>query len=130
MILPKQISGWVRSDTLKTVTEKSIFDYMNGAGELYLGYRFDRLEVSYYQQTGQDDIMVELYFMKSEDDAFGLLSQDWNGDPVPFVEDVPGTAGRVVKHVPVGVDHERQPGGRDFHRRGRPVDQHQAHRTV
>jgi hypothetical protein len=60
---------------------------MNGAGELYLGYRFNKLEVSYYRMPGQDEILTELYFMKSPEDAFGLLSMDWNGEPVTLYEE-------------------------------------------
>ncbi|MBN1895438.1 hypothetical protein JW906_13135 [bacterium] len=82
LMLPQTLSGWVRSDTLQTVTSGSIFDYMDGAGELYIGYRFDRLEVSRYRMPGQDEILAEIYFMKSPDDAFGLLSLDWGGEPV------------------------------------------------
>ena len=85
-MLPQTVSGWVRSDTFKTVTAKSIFEYMDGAGELYLGYRFDRLYVFSYSMPGQDDILVELYSMKSAEDAFGLLSLDWSGEPAVIDE--------------------------------------------
>jgi hypothetical protein len=57
---------------------------MNGAGELYIGYRFDHLEVFDYKSKNQVDIPVELYFMETSDDAFGLLSLDWGGEPVSF----------------------------------------------
>jgi len=61
---------------------------MNGAGELYLGYRFHHLEVFDYtsdkKNDKQNNIVVELYFMKTSDDAFGLLSLDWGGEPVSF----------------------------------------------
>jgi len=97
LILPQTVSGWVRSDTLKTVTSGSIFDYMDGAGELYVGYRFDRLEVSWYRMPGQDDILAELYFMKSADDAFGLLSLDWGGEPALLSgqDSIPAAVGTI-----------------------------------
>jgi hypothetical protein len=57
---------------------------MDGAGELYLGYRFRHLEVFDYTSASQDNILVELYFMETSDDAFGLLSLDWGGEPVSF----------------------------------------------
>ena len=82
--LPKTIGAWTRPDSPQIITSENIFDYMDGAGELYLGYRFDHLEVYEFTADNQDDILVELYFMKSSDDAFGLLSQDWGGDPVDF----------------------------------------------
>ncbi len=81
-ILPKTVGMWTRPDSPKVVTEKNIFDYMDGAGELYLGYRFDHLEVFEYTARTQEEIQVEIYFMKTSDDAFGLLSLDWGGEPV------------------------------------------------
>jgi hypothetical protein len=47
-------------------------------------YRFRHLEVFDYTSPDQGNILVELYFMESPDDAFGLLSLDWGGEPVSF----------------------------------------------
>ena len=80
--LPKTVGIWTRPDSPKLVDAKNIFDYMDGAGELYLAYRFDNLESYTYQAEGQKEILVEVYFMKTSDDAFGLLSLDWGGEPV------------------------------------------------
>jgi len=73
---------WTRPDSPRIVDAKNIFDYMDGAGELYLGYCFDHLEVYEYQAKSQKNILVELYFMKTSNDAFGLLSLDWGGEPM------------------------------------------------
>jgi hypothetical protein len=80
--LPKTIGAWTRQDSPRVVNSNNIFSYMNGAGELYLGYRFHRLEVFDYVSENQENILVELYFMETSDDAFGLLSLDWGGEPV------------------------------------------------
>jgi len=80
--LPESVGAWNRPESSKMVDSANIFKYMNGAGELYLGYRFDRLEVFEYTSENQEDILVELYFMETSDDAFGLLSLDWGGEPV------------------------------------------------
>jgi hypothetical protein len=82
--LPKTVGVWNRPDSPRVINSENIFKYMNGAGELYLGYRFRHLEVFDYTSPDQDRILVELYFMESPDDAFGLLSLDWGGEPVPF----------------------------------------------
>ena len=82
--LPKTVGVWNRQDSPRLINSKNIFKYMNGAGELYLGYRFRHLEVFDYTSADQGNILVELYFMKSPDDAFGLLSLDWGGEPVSF----------------------------------------------
>lgn len=80
--LPKTIGLWTKPDSPQLVTEKNIFDYMNGAGELYIGYRFNLLEAYEYTAPNQQNILIELYFMKTSDDAFGLLSLDWSGEPM------------------------------------------------
>jgi hypothetical protein len=81
-LLPKNVGIWTRPESPKIITTKNIFDYMDGAGELYLAYRFDHLESYEYQAEAQKEILVELYFMESSDDAFGLLSMDWGGEPM------------------------------------------------
>ncbi len=80
--LPESVGLWKRPDSPQFVNAKNIFDYMDGAGELYLGYRFDHLESYEYESEEQKSILAELYFMKTSDDAFGLLSLDWGGEPV------------------------------------------------
>jgi len=81
-ILPKKVGKWTGPDSPQIVTSENIFDYMDGAGELYLAYCFDHIEVSEYRAQNQPEILVELYFMKTSDDAFGLLSLDWGGESV------------------------------------------------
>jgi hypothetical protein len=84
--LPKTIGQWTRTDSPRLIDSENIFAYMNGAGELYLGYRFRHLEAFEYFSNNQDNILVELYFMETSDDAFGLLSLDWGGEEVSFSE--------------------------------------------
>jgi hypothetical protein len=85
--LPEKVGAWSRSPLPRLIDAKSIFDYMDGAGELYLGYRFKSLEVYNYVSTDQDEILVELYWMETSDDAFGLLSGDWGGEPIKLPGD-------------------------------------------
>lgn len=82
--LPQTIGVWTRSESPRVINSKNIFDYMNGAGELYLSYRFDRLEVYEYKADHEKSILVELYYMKTSDDVFGLLSLDWGGERISF----------------------------------------------
>jgi len=82
--LPERAGPWVRSAACRRITEDTIFDYMDGAGELYLAYRFSHLDVCDYEapEASLGTIQVELYRMTHSDDAFGLLSTDWGGEPV------------------------------------------------
>jgi hypothetical protein len=94
--LPKRIGHWTKPDAPRVVDANTIFDYMNGAGELYLGYRFDHLEVFDYTIENNENILAELYFMKTPDDAFGLLSLDWGGEPVYFISSPATTSNQSV----------------------------------
>jgi hypothetical protein len=85
--LPEKVGAWSRNQLPRLVDAKSIFDYMDGAGELYLGYRFKSLEIYNYVSTDRDEILVELYWMETSDDAFGLLSGDWGGDSLNLAGD-------------------------------------------
>jgi hypothetical protein len=80
--LPLKVGEWQRVETVQVITPQKIFEYMDGAGELYLAYRLERLEVAEYNNPKQDSILVELYWVKTADDAYGLLSGDWGGEPV------------------------------------------------
>ncbi len=91
--LPDAVGPFRRSAATRTVMPADIFEYMDGAGELYLAYRFDRLEVTEYASDGDGEILVELYRMRGSDDAYGLLSQDWGGEPVVLSE-APAAPGR------------------------------------
>jgi hypothetical protein len=95
--LPMQAGVWTRPGTPKRVDAQSIFDYMDGGGELYVGYRFDHLDVYEYTSSDQGSIVVELYWMKSADDAFGILSNDWGGEPIDLGV---GVTGPPVSQVP------------------------------
>ncbi len=80
IILPETIDTWSLINSQDVIDSDNIFNYMNGAGEIYLGYRFKKLHVFNYISDIQKNILVEIYFMQTSDDAFGLLSMDWEGD--------------------------------------------------
>jgi len=96
--LPQAIGPWTRPDVPTRITAEGIFDYMDGAGELYVGYRFGHLDVFEYKAADGSlgTILVELYSMKDTADAFGLLSTDWGGEVPPFGE----SGGRAVPGTP------------------------------
>lgn len=80
--LPETLGAWHRREVSRCITAKDLFAYMDGAGELYLAYGFDHLDVTRYESQGHGEILVELYWLKTSDDAYGLLSNDWGGEPI------------------------------------------------
>lgn len=89
-MLPKNIAQWTRPDQPRLINQQNIFKYMNGAGELYLSYRFKAMQVFDYTANDGSNILTEIYQMQDSDDAFGLLSQDWGGEPLSLDGSQPG----------------------------------------
>jgi len=78
----KYLSGWEESErrVLRTVQEMS--DYMNGGAELYFAYNFSQLGLKKFIDEDNLEIVVELYEMKDNKCAYGVLSFDLSGKRV------------------------------------------------
>jgi len=98
--LPRSVGAWMLTGGPKFVGPQDIFNYMDGAGELYLGYHFKRLEVQRYGSADQGEILVELYWMESSDDAYGLLSGDWGGEAVDLLSPRPESSSLATTDGP------------------------------
>ena len=86
-ILPQNISGWSTKKADQVYTRNNIFEYMNGAGEIYLAYDFKRLFVREYVKESAPAMVVEIYQMSSSGDAFGIFTQDKDGEEVSIGEE-------------------------------------------
>ena len=80
--LPETIDGWKVEGPPQRIDHTTIFDYMDGGGELYLAYKFKNLLVYRYTRGPEEEMLVEIYQMETPDETFGLLSLDWTGEPV------------------------------------------------
>jgi hypothetical protein len=72
--LPLEVEGWKLGEEEITYNPKTLFDYIDGAAELYLAYGFQNLAVRRFEKPKQPPIIVELYEMDSSEDAYGLFS--------------------------------------------------------
>ncbi|KPJ92340.1 MAG: hypothetical protein AMS18_07620 [Gemmatimonas sp. SG8_17] len=72
--LPHQIDGWTRSDFAQTYNRQTIFDYINGAGEVYRSYAFGHVTVVAYTGPENIAVTVELFDMGNPSDAYGVFS--------------------------------------------------------
>jgi len=73
-ILPSQLAGWTLEDSTVTYDRETIFDYINGAGEVYRSYAFSEVVVARYSAAERSDVLVELFDMGTQDDAYGVFS--------------------------------------------------------
>ncbi len=77
--IPPTIGPWV-SEADQTFDAESIFDYIDGAGEVYRSYNMKLLVARRFHKDGKPDIVVDLFDMGSPGDAFGVFTHDLDGE--------------------------------------------------
>jgi len=87
--------GW-KATPQRAVTPAMIFDYMDGAGELYLAYGLVELFIREYEKPGEPKITCEAYRMPTSADAFGLFSQDRTGKDLDIGQGATYASGLLV----------------------------------
>ena len=70
------VTGWKRSAQIQTFLPKTLFEYIDGAADLYLTYDFEELKVAEYQNVKKASVTVDVYFHKTPIHAFGIYSQE------------------------------------------------------
>ena len=77
--IPPTIGPYV-SEADQTFDAESIFDYIDGAGEVYRSYNMKLLVARRFHKDGKPDIVVDLFDMGSPEDAFGVFTHDLDGE--------------------------------------------------
>lgn len=72
--LPAEAAGRKWDGKEMKYDSKSVFEYMNGAAELYLAYGFQNMTVRRFEKPNQPPITLELYDMASSENAYGVFS--------------------------------------------------------
>lgn len=70
--LSNNINGWTKIK-FENYNSENIFDYMDGAGEVYISYKFHNLFVYNYKKK-KDEIVLEIFEMKEPKYAYGIFS--------------------------------------------------------
>jgi hypothetical protein len=77
MKLLPEVTDWAQSEDSQTYFPENLFEYINGAAEIYLSYDFHELIVAQYQKKGAESSMaVEIYDMGSPTNCFGIYSAE------------------------------------------------------
>ena len=80
-LLPLEAGGWKAAPAEDQFFDpETIFDYIDGAGEVYRAYNFGLLLSRRYQREGQADLVADLFDMRSSLDAFGVFTHDLEGE--------------------------------------------------
>ena len=70
------IKGWEKSKEIQIYTPQNLYEYINGAAELYLSYDFQELQVAEYLNRHNVTVIAEIYRHKTPVRAFGIYSQE------------------------------------------------------
>lgn len=68
---------WKFSEAPQNYLPETLYEYINGAAEIYLAYDFKELIVGHYERPDQEaSISVEIYDMGSDTNSFGIYSAE------------------------------------------------------
>jgi hypothetical protein len=71
-----RIDGWSQAGDPQTYSSETLYEYINGAADLYLTYEFRELLVAEYQGPQKGSVTIEIYRHGSPPQAFGIYSQE------------------------------------------------------
>ena len=77
-VIPGTAGPWL-SEADQVFDASSIFDYIDGAGEVYRSYNMRLLVSRRFHKDGKPDIVVDAFDMGSSEDAFGAFTHDLDG---------------------------------------------------
>jgi len=78
--LPAEIGGWRWNGKVDTYNANTIFDYIDGIGEIYRAYNMRTVWVCRYERRGYPSLTVDLFEMNTPDDAFGVFTFERDGE--------------------------------------------------
>ena len=75
-LIPK-IDGWTATETPRSFFPDTLYEYIDGAAESYIGYDFKELVVAEFAKAGtQASLTLEIYDMGNDLNAFGIYSAE------------------------------------------------------
>jgi hypothetical protein len=80
--LPVEVESWKWDGIEMKYNSKTLFDYIDGAAELFLAFGFQNLTARRFEKSNQPPITIELYEMGSSEDAYGVFSFDRQDEAV------------------------------------------------
>ena len=80
-LIPLEALGWKSAGADQNFDRETIFDYIDGSGEVYRAFDMRLLVSRRFSKAGQADVIVDLFDMGSSADAFGIFAHDLEGEP-------------------------------------------------
>lgn len=79
--IPEKIDGWIKKD-YKRYDRESIFEYLNGSGEIYISYGFLNL-YSFLYKKNKNELILDIFKMEKPNYSLGLFTHfKGNGEKI------------------------------------------------
>lgn len=78
--LPDKINGWSVESEDRFYDPETIFEYINGAGEVYRAYNMRTCLSRRYTVSNGPSIVLDIFLMGASEDAFGVFTHDQDGE--------------------------------------------------
>ena len=85
--LPDHIDTWTAEPGDRFFDDKTIFDYINGAGEVYRAYNMQKCLSRRYINPNGPPVVLDIFHMGSSKDAFGVFTHDQIGETIQIGQD-------------------------------------------
>lgn len=96
LVLPDEAAGWRAGGPSERYDPETIFDYIDGHGEVYLAYGMRSCTARRYEgPAGEGGILVDLFEMGSAADAYGVFSHGREGEPFDVGDEAAFGAGSL-----------------------------------
>ena len=87
-VLPDEVAGWRAKAPAVRYDAQTIFQYIDGHGEVYLAYGMTACHARRYAgPTGEGEVVVDAFEMASPADAYGVFTHSREGEPVDVGQD-------------------------------------------
>jgi len=80
-LLPQEISGWRARGGDEVYTAETLYTYIDGAAEVYRALNVRRVLARQYAKESEPDLIVDVFEMRSSQDAFGAYHHDLRTGP-------------------------------------------------
>lgn len=94
--LSQTIDGWKTSGVDRIFNEETLYDYIDGGAELFLSFGFTKVFNRIYSRDNQPDIIVDIFYMNTSYDAFGVFSHSVGKIENDFGQQSQRTKGAIV----------------------------------
>ena len=71
---PQEVAGWSVTFDVQTYPGDKIYDFIDGAGEIYMQYNFEIAASAEYGTADNAAMAVEVYRMQTPEDAYGVFT--------------------------------------------------------